>query len=1056
MDESPAVPVRPPELLVGDSPDQPNPLYQDLTWTPHLSSLGNAAAFSGRKNPLWSPDQPSAAMHAEQPQPATFAGPETGPSASAAQQLQQANADIFSGILAQQMEGQIPMQNAVLSFSDACRTHAQDLRRQAAQQHRTLRALQWQRQAEELEAEAATWSLLSHLQGNPDLHYPAGGLEDMAGGRPSLGQRAAAIVARDRRLNRVARLVAWLEDLAASQFDQEQTDADRNGAMQGFSAADGIWEETRWRLQQAQGHSDASSIDGLIVSLDPDAPTRERKGPSAEDAKQEERLTSHLFRLLRCGRLQEACSVASQASQPWRATSMAGGGPYGPLPLGPAAQDVEAANRTESMAGEDEHGLGASRALWKWGCYQAAEKASEVHKAWGSHAGGGGEVATYAALAGHLQCLLPLSTCWEDACWALSRCWLDCEVDRRLSSEAAPAQVACEQLKGNLGSCAAGVDMGILAEGLSLVEGNWPLPRMLQELPKSQQEMFDKAAGWLGTSGSSPTPSILRFQQYQIQLALATSTEDQDALAESLASLLQGLYKDCLPQGPVQAQRRGADDIQLLRFGAHFVLALRLLADTTSACSAPVSDARSLAEEALLRHYVKHLVITGQQDMVPLYACHVQEATRRDAYMALMDLLSEQPMDTHLQVVQHSHDTFETWRECSPETRLQPDAMQTLAEQYVSEARQATQHGPAYRARAMQWMCCQQHDLALQAALHQATSLFIEFALAGQGGIAAAECLVWVLDQQATVQSAASVADDSQDLELQHLVQSAETWIRFFAILREHRRWWAGWQDLTEGRGVAQAGAEEVADLLTRCGYLAGLLLDFVHTGRLDTPAPDPLPTQGVQNQIQMDMAAVEAASPDVEAGRAFAQMTRADADRVAAALDTGLTAAVAAAEHLQDSLGVQVVGAGCSNESGSSATGVIRIAASWVHPEAGQAAARLLSLVLKRALPSSTGSWTAPSLQVQSLKGSSHLQMLLCQHLCYPNLLLKCAQLRQVLLQLGQGHYEEFDVLPTMFGVDAKPGLSALFSQAELQELMEIERRNQLVLLQNRSEDAL
>ena len=38
-------------------------------------------------------------------------------------------------------------------------------------------------------------------------------------------------------------------------------------------------------------------------------------------------------------------------------------------------------------------------------------------------------------------------------------------------------QVSCEELKGNLGPCAADIDMGILTEGLSLVQGNWPLPR---------------------------------------------------------------------------------------------------------------------------------------------------------------------------------------------------------------------------------------------------------------------------------------------------------------------------------------------------------------------------------------------------------------------------------------------------------------------------------------------------------------------------------------------------------------------------------------------------
>lgn len=59
-----------------------------------------------------------------------------------------------------------------------------------------------------------------------------------------------------------------------------------------------------------------------------------------------------------------------------------------------------------------------------------------------------------------------------------------------------------------------------------------------------------------------------------------------------------------------------------------------------------------------------------------------------------------------------------------------------------------------------------------------------------------------------------------------------------------------------------------------------------------------------------------------------------------------------------------------------------------------------------------------------------------------------------QVLLQLGVGQYQDFDVLSLMFGAAAKPGLSKLFCQAELQELMEIERQNQLVLLQTSSEN--
>ena len=72
--------------------------------------------------------------------------------------------------------------------------------------------------------------------------------------------------------------------------------------------------------------------------------------------------------------------------------------------------------------------------------------------------------------------------------------------------------------------------------------------RMLQELPKSQDDLFKRAAGWLGSPQSSPTPAVTRYQGYQIKLVLGTNTEDEDALAEALTDLLQALYKDCIPQ----------------------------------------------------------------------------------------------------------------------------------------------------------------------------------------------------------------------------------------------------------------------------------------------------------------------------------------------------------------------------------------------------------------------------------------------------------------------------------------------------------------------------
>ena len=152
--------------------------------------------------------------------------------------------------------------------------------------------------------------------------------------------------------------------------------------------------------------------------------------------------------------------------------------------------------------------------------------------------------------------------------------------------------------------------------------------------------------------------------------------------------------------------------------------------------------------------------------------------------------------------------------------------------------------------------------------------------------------------------------------------------------------------------------------------------------------------------------------------------------------------------------------------------------------------------------------------MQVQNVGGSMPGRMLLCQHHCYPQLLLQCARLRQVsfpcissgghadacenilsqafsrqasflmrsmnamlwvchccvrsplapllyrnstddslrfqvLMSLGDSRQEEMDVLPVIFGADAKPTLAQKFCQAELRDLAEIQRQIQLIILQ-------
>ncbi len=54
----------------------------------------------------------------------------------------------------------------------------------------------------------------------------------------------------------------------------------------------------------------------------------------------------------------------------------------------------------------------------------------------------------------------------------------------------------------------------------------------------------------------------------------------------------------------------------------------------------------------------------------------------------------------------------------------------------------------------------------------------------GTGGMAAAEHLDWVLDQQDTIQAAAEAAEDANDPHLRFHVQCTQAWIRYFSIIR--------------------------------------------------------------------------------------------------------------------------------------------------------------------------------------------------------------------------------------------------------------------------------
>ena len=283
--------------------------------------------------------------------------------------------------------------------------------------HRSAHYLQTRQLADALESQAGTWQLLLHLYAMGEAPAGLGGPElPDAGGRQTYRQALRDAVNGDARLERVAHVVAWLESLAAQRLEARPPP--------GFSAADGVWRET---LLLSRG---AGS--GGAVELDPDAPTRGAAALRGEDRRNEERLAAALWALLRAGKPREAQELCRRCGQHWRAAALAGGGPWGPLPVGAAAADADDAMaeeaQAEDLSWEVEAGRGTGRALWRWSCAAAADAAASATPAnkW--------EAAVFGALAGHVARALPACASWEDEAWAYCRAWLDLGADERAAA----------------------------------------------------------------------------------------------------------------------------------------------------------------------------------------------------------------------------------------------------------------------------------------------------------------------------------------------------------------------------------------------------------------------------------------------------------------------------------------------------------------------------------------------------------------------------------------------------------------------------------------------
>lgn len=982
-----------------------------------------------------------------------------GTSAAAAMGRDRPEENAFANALGRLVRGETDAAETIISYSDICRARAAELRDIASSQlQRAPRYMALSESAAELEAEAATWQLLWFLHGIPGRDFPAGSGGDFvegAGFAKTFRQLAADLMFQDEVLNRAGRAVAWLEASSAAADPEPE---------QGLARKDGVWQETKGKLAAGlAAHALGGSGGGaLVTQLDPDATTRQKARLDVDNTKDEDRLLRMVWRLVRGGRIARAAAACEHAGQPWRAASLSGGGLHGPLPLGSAAEDADAADtgirQTEILATEVESGTAVLRVLWRWACCQAAERLSSTSQATGS---GVHEAAVYAVFSSHIARALPACATWEDALWVHLRCWLDCAVDSELAasllwdSETVPAEA--------LSNGATQADIAAAAEGLSVISGGWPVSRIRDSLPSTFEDAVESGGALFGGARTA-NAGAQRFRRVQLDLIL-----------DKVESMVNDALVRWIIDGAAVAENNNNNNINtgegpscppaLMRFAAHLALMLWSLGIASVPENPEPSAAYSQLHDRLQRLvqvYTVHLIDTGAHLLVPLYACHLRAGLRRSTYLLFLEqLLAGGDLEACRSAYLAGAERFKVLENSGD---VAEGEMSIIARKAVGKAQMESLGGPLQRARSLVWLCFEEDSYV--DAVRWACILCREFALGNACGVAAAVALLGEVLPEGV---GSNIIDNSSSLDgmvaseqvinpVERLLAAAEStgggageeaaelraWMRFFELEIEFSSWEAVYEAAVHemhstGQNPSEGG---LSDLARDTVPLLTAAVDFVKEGPCPWLASMPSSSSGYGGEGAAAPPAGEVAivvgpdygmntDPSIFSGDAYPTFTSVEEQaRVAAATAEALRAAAGAS--------ALTFHAGPAPQEGSvHLPGLVSLAVDCGDDDLAQnQAAALLSLVLKGGLQSPDGSLLGP-LIATNISASPEVVAYLCRSAVYPRIALKAAVLRQALAFMGHEGDEGGDIVPKAVASDATIGL---FAPHEVREIKDLE----------------
>lgn len=147
----------------------------------------------------------------------------------------------------------------------------------------------------------------------------------------------------------------------------------------------------------------------LVQSMDPDAPTREKRALHDLDAEDQSRLLRAVFVKIRQGRLEEAQSICEHCGQPWQAAILEGWR----LCHDPNYYELDAGAEKLPLEGNPH------RDIWKRCAWQKADtKTLDEYSR-----------AIPAVFCGHLEALVNACSTWADLLWAYFKVQIDIRVE---------------------------------------------------------------------------------------------------------------------------------------------------------------------------------------------------------------------------------------------------------------------------------------------------------------------------------------------------------------------------------------------------------------------------------------------------------------------------------------------------------------------------------------------------------------------------------------------------------------------------------------------------